>query len=68
MGKPTKGKSAPTPVDRIRKVRVTLAFDDDEHPVEGEFDLSPEEDPVLVAQHLIVALARLRAAERRRRT
>jgi hypothetical protein len=49
-----------------KRIRITLAIDD-EDPKEAEFDLLPDEDPVLVAQRMVTSLFRLRDAEVRRR-
>ena len=55
------------PNDQIGRISITLVVDD-EKPREAEFDLMPDEDPILVAQRLVTSLFRLRAAETRRRS
>ena len=39
--------------DPIRRIKITLAVDDEE-PMEAEQDLLPEDDPILVAQRLVM--------------
>lgn len=48
-----------------KRIRITLVLDD-EDPKEAEFDLLPDEDPILVAQRMVTSLFRLRDTEAKR--
>ena len=48
-----------------KRIRITLALNDEDSK-EAEFDVLPDEDPILVAQTMVTSLFRLRDAGRSR--
>ncbi len=51
----------------VRRLTITLAIDNEE-PKIAQFDLLPDEDPVLVAQRLVRVLLSIREDEQRKGT